>query len=151
MVSVAENLKRLGLKADCIASDLRDFVPAALFHRILLDAPCSATGIIRRHPDIKLLRRNSDIDKLATTQLELLNAAWAMLAPGGILVYSTCSILPTENEDVMRQFCNATTDAVLMPIDAEWGQDQAYGRQLLPDLLGHDGFYYSRIAKAIQP
>ncbi len=151
LVSVAENLKRLDLKADCVASDLRDFVPAALFQRILLDAPCSATGIIRRHPDIKLLRRNSDIDKLAATQLELLNAAWALLAPGGILVYSTCSILPTENEDVMRQFCNATTDAVLIPIEAEWGHGQKYGRQLLPDLVGHDGFYYSRIAKAVQP
>jgi len=151
LTSVEENLKRLDLKANCVASDLRDFLPDELFHRILLDAPCSATGIIRRHPDIKLLRRNSDIDKLATTQLELLSAAWELLEPGGILVYSTCSILPTENEDVMRQFCNATNDAVLMPIDAEWGYPQEYGRQLLPDLLGHDGFYYSSVAKAMNP
>ncbi len=149
LASVEHNLKRLGLQAQCVAFDLREFKPEAGYHRILLDAPCSATGIIRRHPDIKLLRRNSDIAKLAATQLELLSAAWALLEPGGMLVYSTCSILPTENEDVMSQFCTATSDAVLMPIDAEWGHRQTLGRQLLPDLQTHDGFYYARVVKAI--
>ena len=115
----------------------------------MLDAPCSATGIIRRHPDIKLLRRNSDIDKLAATQLALLHAAWRLLAPGGILVYSTCSILPTENEQVLEKFFVAVPEAILMPIEASWGYPLTYGRQLLPDQHAHDGFYYARIAKAI--
>lgn len=147
--SVEENLQRIGLDAECVVADLLTYAPAEPFERILLDAPCSATGIIRRHPDIKLLRRNSDIDKLAATQLTLLHAAWQLLAPGGVMVYSTCSILPDENEAVLEKFFSTTPDAILMPIEAQWGYPQPYGRQLLPDQQAHDGFYYARIAKAI--
>lgn len=147
---VRDNLRRLSLDANCEATDLRNFAPAQKFERILLDAPCSATGIIRRHPDIKLLRRNSDIDKLAATQLELLRAAWQLLAPGGSLVYSTCSILPEENEAVVRQFITEVDDARHLPIDADWGHQRDYGRQLFPDTHGHDGFYYARISRARQ-
>lgn len=147
---VRDNLRRLHLQAICEATDLRYFAPAHLFDRILLDAPCSATGIIRRHPDIKLLRRNSDIDKLAATQLVLLRAAWQLLKPGGVLVYSTCSILPTENEAIVGQFVSANDDASHLPIDAHWGEAQTYGRQLFPDTRGHDGFYYARISRATQ-
>ena len=146
---VEENLQRIGLQADCVAADLLTYAATQPYERILLDAPCSATGIIRRHPDIKLLRRNSDIDKLAATQLALLHAAWRLLAPGGILVYSTCSILPTENEQVLEKFFVAVPEAILMPIEASWGYPLTYGRQLLPDQQAHDGFYYARIAKAI--
>jgi 16S rRNA (cytosine967-C5)-methyltransferase len=148
--TVRDNLRRLHLQANCEATDLRQFATTHLFDRILLDAPCSATGIIRRHPDIKLLRRNSDIDKLAATQLALLRAAWPLLTPGGVLVYSTCSILPAENEAVVGQFLTENEDASALPIDADWGKQQAYGRQLFPDPHGHDGFYYARISRATQ-
>jgi 16S rRNA (cytosine967-C5)-methyltransferase len=148
--TVRDNLRRLHLQANCEAIDLRQFAPTQLFDRILLDAPCSATGIIRRHPDIKLLRRNSDIDKLAATQLELLRAAWQLLKPGGVLVYSTCSILPTENEVVVEKFVTENNDASHLQIDARWGEPQTYGRQLFPDPRGHDGFYYARISRARQ-
>jgi 16S rRNA (cytosine967-C5)-methyltransferase len=148
--TVKANLRRLNLQAHCEAIDLRLFKPTHKFDRILLDAPCSATGIIRRHPDIKLLRRNSDIDKLAAIQIELLRAAWQLLTPGGVLIYSTCSILPSENEAIVGKFVAENDDAHHLPIDAHWGNAQNYGRQLFPDPRGHDGFYYARISRARQ-
>src|SRR5690606_5084626 len=107
LARVQENLKRLQLSAELLAWDaglLRDRWNGALFDRILLDAPCSGTGVIRRHPDIKWLRRHDDIPRMAAEQLRLLNGLWPLLAPGGRLVYATCSILAAEGEDVVRRF-----------------------------------------------
>jgi 16S rRNA (cytosine967-C5)-methyltransferase len=147
---VAANLQRLQLQAELSAGDALS--PAAWwdgrpFDRILLDAPCSGTGVIRRHPDIKLLRTSADIDQLAALQQQLLNALWPLLAPGGQLLYATCSIMPRENSEVIAQFLSATPSAEELPIDASWGLAQPAGRQLLPRSEGNDGFYYALLGK----
>jgi len=144
---VQENLNRLNKHCDLVACDLMEFQPTQSFDRILLDAPCSATGIIRRHPDIKLLRRDTDIVKLAATQLELLAKAWSLLKENGELVYSTCSILPTENELVLSAFRKVCSSADTLPIDATWGEETGVGRQLLPTVDSTDGFFYARLRK----
>ncbi len=147
---VADNLRRLQLDAQLLLGDAGtpdDWYDGRPFDRILLDAPCSGTGVIRRHPDIKVLRSAADIDALAKLQGELLRALWPLLKPGGTLLYVTCSILPTENRDVASAFLAETTDAKEQQIDAEWGISQTVGRQLLPAPGGCDGFYYARIRK----
>lgn len=150
MTRVAENLQRLGLTAMLITGDASEptsWWDGIAFDRILLDAPCSATGVIRRHPDIKLLRRASDIDKLAELQGQILAALWQTLKPGGRLVYATCSALPQENEQVVAAFIAATEDAEHIAIDAQWGIERPFGRQLFATQDGHDGFYYAAIHK----
>jgi 16S rRNA (cytosine967-C5)-methyltransferase len=145
-----DNLKRLDLSAQLITADVGDtekWWDSVQFDRILLDAPCSASGVIRRHPDIKLLRKGADIDKLAIIQSCLLNKVWKTLADGGILVYATCSVLQRENDQVVQQFLADHTDASIMPIEAHWGQATDCGRQLFPTVDGSDGFYYSRLLK----
>lgn len=117
------------------------------FQRILLDAPCSATGVIRRHPDIKLTRQADDIAPLAQLQGELLDALWSTLADNGILLYATCSTLPTENTAVIAAFLQRTSDAQELPFAAAFGQSQPHGQQLLVQEGGHDGFYYARLIK----
>jgi len=148
---VRENLTRLGLACELKASNLMDYEPSIKFDRILLDAPCSATGIIRRHPDIKLLRRDEDIDRLALTQLELLVKAWSLLKEDGELVYSTCSILPTENEEVINAFLASESTALPQTINVSWGQAAGTGRLLLPSnsnlSANTDGFYFARLKK----
>lgn len=150
IVKIKENLERLGLEATLIEGDTtapEQWWDQEQFDRILLDAPCSATGVIRRHPDIKLLRRNADIDKLATQQLWMLAALWPLLKPGGIMVYATCSILPQENEQVVGQFLAITADAEHRPINSTWGKEAKFGRYLLPVDGGNDGFYYAKLSK----
>lgn len=150
LVRVRENLKRLGLEAQLIAADGRDtqaWWDGQMFQRILLDAPCSATGVIRRHPDIKLTRQPEDIAALAQLQGELLDALWQTLEVGGILLYATCSVLPEENSDNIAAFLGRTSDACELPIAAEFGIESAHGRQLLPQVEGHDGFYYAKLLK----
>jgi 16S rRNA (cytosine967-C5)-methyltransferase len=147
---VADNLRRLGLKARLQAADAArpaDWWDGNGFHRILLDAPCSGTGVIRRHPDIKLLRRRDDIAKLATTQRQLLETLWRTLIPGGRLLYATCSVLPAENDELVSSFAAATGDCRVLPISGEWGIPTRCGRQLLPDANGPDGFYYALLEK----
>ena len=117
------------------------------FDRILLDAPCSATGVIRRHPDIKLLRKPADIDKLARLQLQILQALWPLLKPGGRLVYATCSVIPLENTRVIEQFITTQADCNEFRLDVTWGLEQTCGRQLLPQHGGNDGFYYAVLTK----
>ena len=117
------------------------------FDRILLDAPCSGSGVIRRHPDIKLLRSAQDIVTLAQQQRRLLDALWPLLAQGGILLYATCSVLMAENQHNLAQFLAAHTDAREQAIAADWGHAQSPGRQLLPGENGMDGFYYARLMK----
>ena len=118
-----------------------------LYDRILLDAPCSASGVIRRHPDIKLLRRPADIDKLAVLQQQMLQALWPTLAEGGLLLYATCSVLRSENDRQLSTFLAAQTHARCEPIVAKWGIATEFGRQLLPQANGHDGFYYAKLRK----
>lgn len=152
MVRVAENLERLHLQAEQKVADignLDDWWDGQAFDRILFDAPCSATGVIRRHPDIKLLRRDDDITNLASLQKQLLDKLWSTLAPGGVLVYATCSVLPDENEHVITDFLTKHTDATLDNLNVLWGQECSAGRQLFPNPVANDGFYYARLRKAL--
>ncbi|HEX3124926.1 MAG TPA: 16S rRNA (cytosine(967)-C(5))-methyltransferase RsmB [Rhodanobacteraceae bacterium] len=145
------NLDRLGLRAEVRAGDAllpKDWWNAQAFDRILLDAPCSATGIIRRQPDIKLHRRADDIAKLARTQTRLLEAMWLMLAPGGRLVYATCSILDAENAAQVEGFLARHADARSLPVAVPgWRATRAGGAQNLPGESGMDGFFYAVLEK----
>ncbi len=153
---VEENLQRLGLTARLVAADVRDpgsFWDGRPYDRILVDVPCSGTGVIRRHPDIKLLRRAEDAPAFARAQLEILRAAFGMLAPGGRLVYSTCSVLPAENEAVVGRFLAGQSQAAAAPMPrgeelAPGGLARSTGTQLLPGgAAGSDGFYYACLEK----
>lgn len=148
---IHENLRRLGLNARVVCGDAakpESWHDGQLFDRILLDVPCSATGVIRRNPDIKFLRRESDVEELFDTQLGILRQAWDLLRPGGILLYATCSILPDENEWLLAEFLAAHSNAEHVDIEADWGVEKTLGRQLLPLESQHDGFYYARLTKA---
>jgi 16S rRNA (cytosine967-C5)-methyltransferase len=152
---VRENLTRGNLRAELIHGDAAN--PAAWwdgvpFERILLDAPCSALGVIRRHPDIRLRKSPSDIDKLPELQARLLQAAWQMLAPGGRLVYATCTVTRSENRDLIGAFLRGTPDAASLPAEAwegwpDLGDGDEFGRQILPGEAGADGFYYAALTK----
>jgi 16S rRNA (cytosine967-C5)-methyltransferase len=147
---VSENLQRLNLSAALIAADGRDIATwwdGVPFQRILLDAPCSATGVIRRHPDIKLTRQAEDIPALAQLQGELLDQIWQTLDVGGILVYATCSVMPAENSDNIAAFLARTPGARELDITGQFGIKTAHGRQLFPQVDGHDGFYYAKLMK----
>ncbi|PHQ80057.1 MAG: hypothetical protein COB66_05590 [Coxiella sp. (in: Bacteria)] len=139
---VSDNISRLDLYNDNIelitadAAHVDFWWDKKQFDRILIDAPCSATGVIRRHPDIKLLRRESDIEALQQQQLALLNALWPLLKEGGKLIYSTCSVFEDENRGCVEKFCSSTNATLL--------NDQ----QLYPTLNGHDGFYIAILASA---
>ena len=117
------------------------------FDAVLLDAPCSATGIVRRQPDVLLHRRASDLDALAATQACLLDALWRTLAPGGVLLYATCSILKGENQAQVDAFLARTSDAKAEPLDERFGRISGAGRQRLPGEHGMDGFFYARLRK----
>ena len=153
---VQENLDRTQLKAQLIAANAFDpdsWWDKEPFDRILLDAPCSASGVIRRHPDIKLLRHQDDIAKLVQDQEQILNALWPLLKSGGMLLYATCSVLAEENTLQIQHFLQQHTDAVLRPINSNWGQQQIAGKQILPGeggtngADGMDGFFYALIQK----
>ncbi len=150
LARVEENLKRLKLSADLLVADATKpevWWDGVLFDRILLDAPCSALGVVRRHPDIKLLRRAGDIVQLQSLQQQILRASWKLLAPGGVLLYATCSILKQENESQIEFFLNEHGDAQELIIDAEWGIKRPFGRQVLTGSQSMDGFYYARLQK----
>jgi 16S rRNA (cytosine967-C5)-methyltransferase len=150
---VADNLSRLKLdqsNVQLICNTVQAFRTTcrdATFDRILFDVPCSGTGVIRRHPDIKLLRREQDIAKLAEQQFELLSALWPLLKPNGLLLYVTCSVLPEENQDVLQRFLSQQSNAKESPIEATWGVACRIGRQIFPTAHGTDGFYYARVLK----
>ncbi|ELV8683460.1 16S rRNA (cytosine(967)-C(5))-methyltransferase RsmB [Vibrio fluvialis] len=142
---VHDNLKRLNLSAKVVCGDARypqEWWQGSQFDRILLDAPCSATGVIRRHPDIKWLRRAEDIAALAELQREILDAMWQQLKPGGTLVYATCSITPQENVLQVKDFLARTSDAQLVGSELD-----NPGRQILPGEEDMDGFYYAVLTK----
>lgn len=150
MRRVQENLQRLRLQAQTRIGDAshpEDWWDGQPFDRILVDAPCSALGVIRRHPDIKLLRRAEDIDSLRAMQGAILNAAWSLLAPRGCLLYATCSVLKEENERQILGFLADHPDASELPITAEWGHSGAAGRQILTGEAAMDGFYYALLRK----
>ncbi len=149
---IRENLTRLKLTAEvkvAQAEDLSAWWDGKPFDRILLDAPCSATGVIRRHPDIKLLRHEGDIKQLAELQLKLISTLWETLAPDGLFVYATCSVFSQENNRIIERFLKQTLNAKLIPIEADWGHDTGFGTQLFPSKNSHDGFFYARIQKSI--
>lgn len=150
LARVEDALTRLGLAATLTHGDAtqRDWWDGTPFDAILLDAPCSGSGVIRRHPDIKRLRRHSDIPKLAELQARLLDNLWSLLRPGGTLLYATCSVLPEENAEQVRAFLARTPDATsTTPHDVAWGRPAGAGRQLLPAPDSHDGFFYARLVK----
>ena len=152
MQSVQQNLDRLGLQARLVvgdATDPRSWWNGELFDRILLDAPCSASGVIRRHPDIKSLRQPADLDTLTDIQQRILQQAWGMLKPGGVLLYVTCSVLKQENEQQIQHLLSAVA-AEEIALDESWGIACHHGRQLLPGNQDGDGFYYAKLHKPAQ-
>lgn len=156
LLRVTENLSRLGLKANLLQGDALQ--PEAWwdgkpFDRILLDAPCSATGVIRRHPDIKLLRTEEEISKVVDLQFRLLQSLWALVAPGGLLVYATCSVMKEENEQQIARFVVSQPDCQFRADNKPWGRSTGYGWQIFPTEANGDGFFYSvlhKLAKSSQ-
>ena len=151
LVRVRQNLERSGQTATLVCADAAapdDWWDGRLFDRILLDAPCSATGVIRRHPDIKVLRRLADIAALAGKQQAILAALWPMLKPGGRLLYVTCSVLAEENHRQIESFLSRYPAASEENIDTKWGRPLAVGRQILPGDADMDGFYYARLSRS---
>ena len=148
LVRVYENLTRLKLEAKVIAGDATtpdEWWDGTLYDRILLDVPCSATGVIRRHPDIKWLRKADDIVALHSLQQEILKSIWCLLKPGGTLVYATCSILPEENKDQVIKFLSENNDATHVSITENKSD---IGWQILPNEASMDGFYYAKLLKS---
>ncbi len=148
---VDQNIQRANLAAKLIHADavLTDsWFDGIQFDRILLDAPCSASGIIRRHPDIRILRKPEDIQQLVQQQKKLLDALWPLLIKGGRMLYSTCSIFRAENELQIADFCDRQPGCVELPLNAvQWGIQRPYGRQILPGFNDMDGFYYALLEK----
>lgn len=146
---IADNLHRLGLQAHLQLGDSRTHpFPLAHFDRILLDAPCSGTGVIRRHPDIRYLKSEADLPTLSATQLDLLTHLWPALKTGGLLLYATCSILPQENDAVLSRFLAGHPNASPLPLHFDQGRTSQYGWQFLPSHKGPDGFYYAKLLKS---
>lgn len=147
---VGENLQRLDLQARLVVGDAahpEGPLAAERFDHILVDAPCSATGVIRRHPDIKLLRRPGDIASLAAKQGQILAGLWPLLKPGGQLLYVSCSVLEEENSRVVEGFVDSTDDAAITTLEVAWGEQAGCGRQLLPVAGGPDGLFFSLLRK----
>lgn len=151
VAGMADNLERLGLQARLLAADATNpdaWWDGRAFDRILIDAPCSSTGVMRRQPDVRLHRRAADIPRLAAQQLALLDALWPLLAPGGRLVYATCSLLGAENGDVLRKWLGGREDAQVVTLPASFGHAAGAGRQWLTGEAGRDGFYYAALEKS---
>ncbi len=155
LTRVQDNLARGALRAEVIANDAsapETWWNGVPFDRILLDAPCSALGVIRRHPDIRLRKSPAEIDKLPLLQARLLTSAWRLLARGGRLVYATCTVTRSENRDVVTAFLEGTPDANIVPAESwpgwpGFGEADGCGRQILPGEAGADGFYYAVLVK----
>ena len=151
LVRVTENLERLELNAvsevEILTADATSWTAEQPVDCIVLDAPCSAIGVMRRHPDIRLLRQSTDIPKTVDLQKQILNHMWQQLKVGGTMLYITCSILKAENEQQMVNFFAEHADAEEIKIEAKWGLTQIHGRQLLPETGFGDGFYYCKIQK----
>ncbi|WP_180025054.1 16S rRNA (cytosine(967)-C(5))-methyltransferase RsmB [Acinetobacter sp. YH1901134] len=147
---VVENLDRLDLDGKHVeiqTADAITYTAPELADCIVLDAPCAAVGVMRRHPDIRLLRQSGDIAKTVVLQKQILENMWKQLKVGGTLLYITCSILKAENEQQMVEFFANHADAQEIKIEADWGVEQIHGRQLFPKVGYGDGFFYCRIQK----
>jgi len=148
---VEENLRRGNVSARLICADAAqtdNWFDGQQFDRILLDAPCTASGIIRRHPDIRLLRQPDDVPALVEQQKRLLSALWPLLKPGGVILYSTCSIFKDENENQVKRFISVQDECAEQGInEVQWGTESSFGRQILPGFDEMDGFYYARLVK----
>jgi len=147
---LATSMRRLQLSATIVDGDARtpaQWWDGCSFDRILLDAPCSATGVIRRHPDIKVLRQPAQLPKLEQLQAALLDALWPLLATGGRLLYVTCSLLQRENDRQIENFSGRHKDVRVLPINATWGTATNCGRQTLPSVDDTDGFYYALLER----
>lgn len=145
-----ETLRRLRLQATVVTADARateTWWDGVQFDRILLDAPCSATGVIRRHPDIKVLRRAEDIPGVTKLQAGLLAALWPLLKPGGMLLYITCSVLIAENDRQICDFIATRPDVRPRRLKSDWGTATDFGRQILPGAEDMDGLYYACLDK----
>jgi len=148
---IHQNMERLSLAAKTVVGDAEtpeDWWDGTRFDKILLDAPCSATGVIRRHPEIKWLRSRDQVDAVVQTQYRLLASLWGLLEPGGVFVYATCSILKRENELQIRGFLEQHEDAELVTINADWGTKLAFGSQIMPGEAQMDGFFYAVLRKS---
>lgn len=149
-MTINENLNRLQQSATCKvgnALSVTSLFPDVQFDRILLDVPCSGSGVVRRHPDMKLLRQSADIARFAKEQFALLSAVWPALKPGGTLLYATCSVFSVENEEVISRFLESEKTALCDVIDETWGNTGKVGKQILPGMHEMDGFYYARLKK----
>ncbi len=149
---VRENLLRLQLDCELLVADAGE--PSAWwngqpFDRILLDAPCTATGVIRRHPEIRHLRQAGQVLEAVRLQQHLLERLWPLLAPGGMLLYATCSVFQDENSNQVKEFLARHDDAAEQAIDTGWGHATHPGRQILPGEADMDGFYYARLRKHV--
>lgn len=149
---IAQNLQRLDLQAHIVVGDAsrpKDWWDGRLYDGILLDAPCTASGIVRRHPDVRWLRRPTDIAQLASIQAKLLDTLWPLLKPGGRMVYCTCSVFRAEGEQQIQTFVAHHTDAVLMPSPGHLLPQSGASDAVFPDnlLREHDGFYYALLEK----
>ena len=150
---VEENLQRLGQQAKVICGDATQpeqwLENDVMFDRILLDAPCSATGVIRRHPDIKWLRKESDIEELVSLQSKILDTLWQRLKPNGVLLYATCSVLPEENSQQIQAFIQRTSDAQI--VEMVFNGEKVFEKQFFPTEQGGDGFFYAKLVKRTPP
>jgi 16S rRNA (cytosine967-C5)-methyltransferase len=148
---VTENAARLNLNVRTVLGDARclsEVLANELFDAILLDVPCSATGVMRRNPDVKVIRTRADVEQFASLQLELLQSAWLQLAAGGQLLYATCSLLPQENDAVIDAFIARESNASVSPLPMAVGIDMRFGQQVIPSVDGGDGLYYSLLIKS---
>jgi 16S rRNA (cytosine967-C5)-methyltransferase len=144
LMRVEENLRRLGLSAKTLTADLNKIEAwwdGEYYDRILLDVPCSASGVVRRHPDVKWIRREKDIDSFVKQQRSLLKAAWKVLVKGGKLLYTTCSIFPEENEKQVKWFLKERLD---VKVNSKYATHN--GHLILPN-DGHDGFFHALLEK----
>ena len=149
---VKENADRLGAGLQLISGSAvspEDWWDGKPFDRILVDAPCSGTGVIRRHPDIKVLRQSKDARTFPVFQREILNQLWPLLSPGGRMIYATCSVFPEENEALVQSWLASRDDAQTAPLECPLSNAKSlnYGVQILPSATGSDGFYYAAILK----
>jgi 16S rRNA (cytosine967-C5)-methyltransferase len=147
---VQENLDRLKLKATLLQGDALSpdrWWDEQKFDRILLDAPCSATGVIRRHSDIKLLRTEEEISAVAKIQHTMMRSLWPLLAPGGLMVYATCSVIAEENEHQVAEFVKDYSDCIQVENKRSFGRATGHGLQILPGECEMDGFFYSVLRK----
>ena len=158
LLRINENLTRIQATANVVCTDVCDLSSwwdGRQFDRILIDTPCSGSGVIRRHPDIKWLRREQDLQALTNFQRKILTTLWPCLKPNGVLLYATCSVLPEENSHVVQNFISSQSDAMLAKLTLKQaiesavasGVDTGFGYQLFPKQAGHDGFFYAKISK----